>query len=279
MWQPMKRSIQKSLSSVALHAAEDPRAKQLLFNAIRLNRPEFARLYNNDEIRFLAYALAARELSRSQILQDLWVCFELGEKRNGFFVDFGATNGLTNSNSYLLETRFGWKGILAEPNPFWHQELATNRHVAIDHRCVSSKTGATVTFLTTNDSDPELSAIATFADGDHFAETRSQGEAIEVQTVSLMDLLREYQAPSHIDYLSIDTEGSELDTLSAFDFRRHRFSLISVEQNPRTKQGIAALLQQNGYHPVFPLFSQWDGWYVSSELRPNARPEFYVPAS
>ena len=45
-------------------------------------------------------------------MQDLWVCYELGEKRDGFFVEFGATNGVKNSNTWLLETKLGWKGIL-----------------------------------------------------------------------------------------------------------------------------------------------------------------------
>ena len=53
--------------------------------------------------------------SKSQYRQDLFVLSELEFKRDGFFVEFGATNGINGSNSFILEKNFGWKGILAEP--------------------------------------------------------------------------------------------------------------------------------------------------------------------
>ena len=268
-----------STAAIISKLAESSAAQKLLFNSIRLNRPEFSRLWSKREIRFLAYAFAMRERSRAQILQDLWVCFELKEKRGGFFVEFGATNGVTNSNTWLLETALDWKGILAEPNPFWHSALDANRQVAIEHRCVSSTSGDTVAFMATDNSDPELSAIAKFAKGDHFAELRDQGKGMEVETVSLNDLLEEYQAPAEIDYLSIDTEGSELDILSSYDFEAHRFSLISVEQNLLTELNIQHLLENNGYVRVLPQFSQWDGWYVSERLRDMAILEIFAPVA
>jgi FkbM family methyltransferase len=167
-----------------------------------------------------------------------------------------------------LENKYKWSGILAEPNPVWHSELAKNRHVAIDHRCVSSSSGNVVSFLTTDASDPELSAIATFSDGDHFAGVRSEGIEIQVETVSLNQLLAEHHAPERIDYLSIDTEGNEYDVLSHFDFSRHTIDLISVEQNRRTEPKIEALLSGHGYQRVLKEFSQWDGWYVRVDGRP-----------
>lgn len=242
--------------------------QRILFNALRLNRKEVRRLILSRDAAFLAYCLARRTRSKSQILQDLWVCFELGEKPSGYFVEFGATNGSKNSNTWLLEKTLGWKGILAEPNPFWHSALAAERDAAIEHRCVSSKSHETVTFIATNDTDPELSGIARYADADHFAETRSRGQRIEVETISLDDLLDQHGAPQRIDYLSIDTEGSELDILSAYSFSR-RFNVLSVENNPRNERAIDELLAANGYVRVFRQFSQWDSWYVSNELRPE----------
>jgi FkbM family methyltransferase len=264
-------------AAFASKIANNLAAQKLLFNSIRLSRPEFSQLWSQAEIRFLNYCFCMRSRSRSQILQDLWVCFELNDKRNGFFVEFGATNGLLNSNTWLLETELGWNGILAEPNPFWHAALAANRRAAIEHKCVSSTSGSNVAFITTDDSDPELSGISKFSEGDHFSELRKQGKVIEVETISLSDLLEKYQAPELIDYLSIDTEGSELDTLSAHDFKKHRFSLISVEQNPLTESGIQHLLEGQGYIRVFPQFSQWDGWYVSAKLRDKLPPQIFAP--
>ncbi|PVE21806.1 methyltransferase [Microvirga sp. KLBC 81] len=265
----MVRLAKNVLSAVAyagyLAAGKAP-LRRILFDSIRLSRPEAERLMQIEEIRFLSYLFHNRQQSKSQILQDLWVCYELGERRGGYFVEFGATNGLVNSNTWLLEKKYGWKGILVEPNPVWHSDLASIRSSVIDHRCVSSSTGKTVTFLTTDDADPELSSIAEFASGDHFADVRARGVGISVATVSLNDLLLEYGAPYQIDYISIDTEGSEYDILSHFDFSKHVFSLISVEQNKKAEAKIEALLARNGYVRVFREFSHWDGWYVHAEL-------------
>jgi len=211
-------------------------------------------------------------------MQDLWVCFELSEKRGGFFVEFGSTNGLKNSNTWLLEKKLGWNGILAEPNPIWHADLATNRTASIEHKCVSSKSNEIVTFIATDESDPELSAIADFSKGDHFSDLRSQGKHIQVETISLDDLLEKYQAPPVVDYLSIDTEGSELDILSAYSFDR-KFDLISVENNRKTEKAIQKLLESKGYKRVFEQFSQWDGWYVSDRLRDGRKIEIAAPSS
>ena len=53
--------------------------------------------------------------SYSQLRQDLFVLNQLKFKKNAFFVEFGATNGINLSNTYLLEKKFNWNGILVEP--------------------------------------------------------------------------------------------------------------------------------------------------------------------
>ena len=252
--------------------------QKMIFNAIRLNRPQITNIILNEDVRFISYCLSRRDRSKAQIMQDLWVCFELSEKRNGFFVEFGSTNGLKNSNTWLLEKKLGWHGILAEPNPFWHADLAANRTAFIEHKCVSSKSDEIITFIATDESDPELSSIADFAMGDHFSDVRSQGKHIQVETISLDDLLEKYQAPPIVDYLSIDTEGSELDILSAYSFDR-TFDVLSVENNPNTEGAIQKLLESKGYKRVFEQFSQWDGWYVSDRLRDGTKIEITAPSS
>lgn len=235
---------------------------RMVFNSIRLNRIETERFRRSDEWRFLAYAFANRHTSNAQILQDLWVCFELEEKRGGVFVEFGATNGRTNSNSWLLEEKYGWTGVLAEPNPVWHADLKRNRSAAIDLRCIHAGSGETVMFTATDSVDPELSGISDFQAGAHFADARAKGVQIPVETVSLNQLLADHRTPCDIDYMSIDTEGSEYAILSQFDFAKYRVKLMSVEQNATTEPQLEALLARQGYERVFHAFSQWDGWYV-----------------
>ena len=131
-----------SAAAHAAHkAAERAAFRGMIFNSIRLKRIETERFRGMEEFRFLAYCFLNRDASRSQILQDLWVGYELDERREGFFVEFGATNGLVNSNTWLLEKKYSWRGILAEPNPIWHSALRQNRNSAVDFRCVSSTSG------------------------------------------------------------------------------------------------------------------------------------------
>ena len=65
---------------------------------------------------FLAFAAPRVEQAQGQLFQDLWALYEMDGKTGGYFVEFGATNGITMSNSHLLEHHHGWQGIVAEPN-------------------------------------------------------------------------------------------------------------------------------------------------------------------
>jgi FkbM family methyltransferase len=154
--------------------------------------------------------------SKAQLKQDIFVLNELDCKTGGYFVEFGATNGVDLSNTYLLETKFGWTGILAEPAKVWHDALVANRKCCISFDCIWSKSHEELEFNEVGAAD--LSTIDVFSNGDEHAKTRKEGKKYNVYTVSLLDLLRKYKAPKEIDYLSIDTEGSEFEILNAFDF-------------------------------------------------------------
>jgi FkbM family methyltransferase len=125
--------------------------------------------------------------------------------------------------------------------------------------------GEELSFVAT-DTAPELAGLESSAfDDRHSGKRRDRGRAIAVGTVSLLDLLVEHQAPGTIDYLSVDTEGSELEILEAFDFSRYRICLISVEHNDHAekREGIRQLLQRNGFTRRFEQFSRFDDWYVN----------------
>jgi FkbM family methyltransferase len=213
------------------------------------------------EKAFLRFCLENITRSSSQILQDLWVAHELGSQRDGFFVEFGATDGVRYSNSLYLERELGWTGILAEPGRGWYPALRRNRTGAIDDRCVWTETGRTLIF-----NQPEIAEHATieqFSGSDMHAATRVAGRRYEVETVSLDDLLAHWKAPRRIDYLSVDTEGSEFDILSAFDFDAHDVRLITVEHNHSPqRRPIFELLNSKGYRRKFENLSHVDDWYV-----------------
>lgn len=203
--------------------------------------------------------------SKSQLGQDLFALSELGFKRNGFFVEFGATNGIDFSNTYLMETKFDWKGILAEPAKLWHSSLNKNRSASIELDCVWKATGETLLFNEVNDGDvAELSTINNFSNSDNHRETRKAlSNKYEVNTISLNDMLKKYNAPKNIDYLSIDTEGSEYEILKTFDFDKYKVKVITCEHNyTPTRNKIYSLLSANGYQRKFTEFSLWDDWYI-----------------
>jgi FkbM family methyltransferase len=214
-----------------------------------------------DELAFIEFCAAHALRSRAQLLQDLFVLYMLGRKRGGFFVEFGATDGVNISNTVLLERDFGWSGVLAEPARFWHEQLRANRRCTIITGCVWHTTGETLLFNET--ADRELSTIDSLSSRDGHAPSRVNGERYEVRTVSLLDLLAQANAPRTIDYLSIDTEGSEPDILGAFDFDRYDIGIITVEHNyTPNRQLLHQLLVANGYERKFEALSQWDDWYV-----------------
>jgi len=200
--------------------------------------------------------------SNAQIRQDLMVLSTLNFKESGFFVEFGATNGISLSNTNLLETHFGWKGILAEPAKSWQQELKINRpRSKIDFRCVYSASHQKMMFKETN--VKELSTLEIFMSNDMHTSNRELGKTYLVETVSLMDLLIENNAPEQIDYLSIDTEGSEYDILKNFDFQRFHFKIITCEHNnTANKELIYELLTSNGYTQIYDEISKIDDWYI-----------------
>lgn len=202
------------------------------------------------------------ENAKSQICQDIFVLHMLNWKKNGYFVEFGATNGVHLSNSYLLEKDFGWNGILAEPARVWHQELEASRSAAIDFDCVWNKSGEVINFTVALEA--EYSTVSNFIKYGRHSFMRNHGQTYPVKTISLTDLLIRHSAPAKIDYLSIDTEGSEFVILEAFDFDKYAISVITCEHNFSPQRlKIYDLLISHGFKRVFDGFSRWDDWYIN----------------
>jgi len=207
------------------------------------------------------YVDSLHEKSSSQIGQDMFVLAELGFKRDGYFVEFGATNGKDLSNTYMLEKEMGWTGIVAEPAMVWRDDLINNRACKISFDCVWSKSDEMLEFNEVGAA--ELSTIESFSESDGHAQSRTNGKKYNVYTVSLLDLLNQFNAPKEIDYLSIDTEGSEFEILSAFDFDAYKIKVITCEHNFTPMRGkIMELLESKGYTRKYPEFSRFDDWYV-----------------
>lgn len=199
-------------------------------------------------------------MSQSQLGQDIEVLKFYDNKYDGFFVEIGASDGINLSNTYLLESQYKWKGICCEVIPKNFEKLIKNRPNSICYNeAVYNNTGLTVTFYISNKNNL-LSGIANYIDR-HKSTVDSNKTCIRVQTISLLDVLNNANAPSFIEYMSLDTEGSEFEILKNFDFEKYTFGLIDVEHNfvePRRSE-IKNLLLSKGY--LYKGENKWDDMY------------------
>lgn len=211
---------------------------------------------------------AYTNISRSQHGQDLLViALTSAEQHQGFFVEFGAVDGLQNSNTVFLEKTLGWRGIVSEPARRWHEKLRANRSCHVDTRCVFSESGHNL----------EFGETGSWMGGNTLVQYRDEGGAerkfsatYAVETISLNDLLKEAGAPSVIDFLSVDTEGSEYEILRNVDYDRWSFGLILVEHNfdEEKRDKIRSILNSRGYTklPVPEDAAGVDDWYASRQI-------------
>lgn len=172
--------------------------------------------------------------STSQLGQDLWVIDTLNYKENGFFLDIGALDGVTHSNTYMLENRYNWNGICIEANPYVIHMLSSNRNCMCVNSLLYSEEGLIKDFHCGN----ELSFLPNKnrdIDIDYFKKYLEKQNVeyhkITMKTSTISKILDIYNAPFVIDYMSVDTEGTELDILKAFPFDDYHVNTITVEHN------------------------------------------------
>jgi FkbM family methyltransferase len=236
-------------------------ARRLFREVVNSTGEQCSRSIVGENLKFLAFCQVHRSQANGQLLQDLWVLYETAMQSGGYFVEFGAVDGIAHSNTLILEREFGWSGLLAEPNQDLANSLHANRTAKVDMRCVWSASGEILDLLVT--ADPELATIDGRASEDaHSAIRRKSRRRIPVETVTLGHLLDLHQAPHVIDYLSVDTEGTELELLRGFDWSQRAIRLVSVEHNHRADEAsLDRLMFSNGYERRFANFSDFDAWY------------------
>jgi len=218
---------------------------------------------------------------KSQLYQDAFAAFIIGEKFDKTFLEFGATNGLDLSNSYMLEKSLGWKGTLSEPSTQWHDDLRKNRPFSdIITDCIWSESGKVLDFFISDVG--VLSTLDAFKESDKLSMPRNtnarikNGKNIFVKTISLNDVIQKNFKGKTPSYISVDTEGSEYQILSTFDFSIFRPVFFTVEHNFTNQQEkIDKLMQSNNYVKIFKNITTFDGWYVSVEALTQIKDNIY----
>ena len=218
---------------------------------------------------------------KSQLYQDVFAAFIIGNKFDKTFLEFGATNGFDLSNSYMLEKVLGWKGTLSEPSTQWHDELKKNRPFSdIITDCIWSESGKELNFFM---SDAGIaSTLDAFKESDRLSMPKNtdarikNGKNIYVKTISLNDVIQKNFKGRSPSYISIDTEGSEYEILRTFDFTKFRPAVFTIEHNFTNQQEkIDNLMQLNNYVRVFKKITAFDAWYVSNEVLNKLKNNIY----
>jgi FkbM family methyltransferase len=160
-------------------------------------------------------------------------------KENGFFVELGAGDGITFSNTLFFEKHLGWNGICIEPNPFEYKKLKNNRNCILENTIVSN-TNRPLKYLAINGYGKGLSGIVNFYDETMIR--RIDKDVPDTSTKHYYDMIPikmskmfEKHGVKHVDYFSLDVEGAELNVLESIDFNKVEIKYFTIENNYKTK--------------------------------------------
>lgn len=206
---------------------------------------------------------SALKKSHGQLHQDVFALCANKFQKNGFFIDIGASDGQTLSNSLLLEKDFGWSGIAIEPDPKAARRFRKLRDCTLVESAVVSEREAGKALLVRAGM---LSALSGHLPNDQHALRRAKhGRSISVATESLNEILEKNGSPNNIDFISLDIEGLELSVLESLDWGRYCVRAIAVEHNfTLSEPRIQSFLETMGFRRVLMELSDFDGWFIQT---------------
>ncbi len=187
----------------------------------------------------------------SQAGQDQVIDRVLGGKTGGTFVDIGAYDGITGSNSLYFEKWRDWTGVLVEPVEGPRQTAQSLRRAPCLPYAVSDQKGE-ASFMAVTEGYTQMSGLLDSYDTELLdkvrADPRHAEAMITVQTVAIADVLEEsgLTAP---DFISLDIEGGELAALKAFPFAKYPVQTWAIENNTGGPE-IAQIMRENGYNLI-----------------------------
>jgi FkbM family methyltransferase len=189
----------------------------------------------------------------------------------GYFVELGANDGVTQSNSLYFEKKRAWRGLLVEPAPQNYLKCIQNRSPSSSVFCAAcvsfeyksefvriaySNLMSAPIGLQSDIDDPRAHAQS----GQNFLAKRESVFEFGAVARTLNSLLVQAHSPAQIDFLSLDVEGAEMEVLMGVDHQAFRFKYILVEC--RNLSRLSAYLEPNGYRFVEKL-SEHDCLFTS----------------
>ena len=184
----------------------------------------------------------------SQAGQDLAVDQILGKLRGGTFVDVGGYDGITGSNSLFFEHWRGWTGVLVEPVPSNLEKARALRSCPCLGLAVAANDGQ-ADFIEITHGYTQMSGLAQSYDSRLLGQVRDDPRhkevTLRVETQTLSRILTD-NGLRHPDFVSLDIEGGEVETLKAFPFADHDVKVWAIENNTATTE-IGEIMHANGY--------------------------------
>ena len=181
--------------------------------------------------------------SFSQFHEDLLIDSIFGEREQGFYIDVGANDPEFNSNTLRFYRR-GWSGICIEPGREAFRFIAEKRPRDLNLNIAVGAERGKMTFYRVVD-DSTLSSLEEAVARRMAQQVQSTVAADEVEVLPLRDIFSGHAAGKHVDFLSVDAEGYDLQVLRSNDWDQHRPTLVLVEINNQFAEIVQLLSGQN----------------------------------
>ena len=203
------------------------------------------------------------QAGQDKIIKDIF----FNNKRNGFFVEIGAYDGIDGSNCYHFERYLNWDGIAIEPSIIQYEKLKSNRKCKTINKAISDEV-KDVEFLEVVEGLTQMSGI----NNENYTASelikKSEKSKTIKSKITTTTFEEEIKSDIEIDYLSIDIEGGELDLLKSIDFNKFNIKVISVENNVPDKFNYSSFFKTKNFS-FFDRIGQDEIFYNNNYFKFN----------
>jgi FkbM family methyltransferase len=224
----------------------------ILLRAVKKIRSRINGLQDNGEDRPLQPFISPAFRSFSQFNEDLLIDLLFGSKNNGFYLDIGANDPSFNNNMKRFYDK-GWSGINIEPGIDSIKKFCESRIRDINLNIGVGPVKGSLTFYQVI-GDSTLSSFNDKIAKKMAAKFGLTIDEIAIDVLRLIDVYEQYVKDKQVDFMSVDTEGLDLEVLQSNDWDRFRPTLIMVEIDNQYHQIVEYLshcnyvLVYNNYH-------------------------------
>lgn len=190
--------------------------------------------------------------------------------KNGFYVDVGANHPTRISNTYFFEKELNWNGICIEPQKDMFELLQKERKsINLNYGVYNKKTELKFCNTITG-----LSGIVETYEPKHIERINKESNEKKIQNIitkikvdTLENVFEKYNVKT-VDYISIDTEGSEFEVLQGINYKKVKINVIDIEDNyPQSKKSklVNNFLLENNFKYIGNI--EFDKIYINNDIK------------